>query len=431
MSSTSPSISSQAARGTRGGRRRPGRGSRRPPRLRRPRRRAAARRVRRAPPSARRAIVQLPPSSAARSRHRVHPTPAPVPAGAPRPLSVTVTSKAPLTATCDDAAASRRSAARRWSSPRRRSGTRRPRPRPAAAAASPVRRRRPARRSARAAPRRAVGSRRAGRPRRSPGDAGRRRARRTSAIAALTSSRDLGEQARCARVARRSGSGGVELEHDRGERRPEAVVQVAAQPAALLLARGHEPRPRALEVGGERAPPDHDGGLTGQVVQQSQVGRGEHAPGRYLDSQVAEPLAAVDERHADDAVVAGRGRVSSRPLHPDPLDLQCLRHRLGHGLHDHAGSDVCSTRSDSRRSAPTGSARSPYTQRSTRRRSKRVCRLHRHRDDADGQQPGHGLVVEEPVGAPEDQRVGADHADGQERRTSGCGSARARCRRAA
>ena len=51
-----------------------------------------------------------------------------------------------------------------------------------------------------------------------------------------------------ARVAPQHVRGGVELHDHAGERRPKPVVQVAPQPAALLLARRHELLARALQA---------------------------------------------------------------------------------------------------------------------------------------------------------------------------------------
>ena len=62
-------------------------------------------------------------------------------------------------------------------------------------------------------------------------------------------------------------------------------MQVAAQPLALLLARGDEPRPGGLEVGVELPGADQDRGLPGQVVQELRVAGREGAPGWYLDRE--------------------------------------------------------------------------------------------------------------------------------------------------
>ena len=67
----------------------------------------------------------------------------------------------------------------------------------------------------------------------------------------------------------------VQAERDTGERRAEAVVQVAAQPAALLLARGHEREPGLLQCGGHPRGVGGDAGLAGEVGEQPPVGGAE------------------------------------------------------------------------------------------------------------------------------------------------------------
>ena len=117
--------------------------------------------------------MQLPPSSPARSDIEVQPTPELVPGRAPRPLSLTVSSKAPLTATCTRqcvapacrdtlviASAAIRNAATSTAA--------------AGAAGSRVRPPRRRGRSPGSATRPAAGSRRSGPPRRWRADAGRR-----------------------------------------------------------------------------------------------------------------------------------------------------------------------------------------------------------------------------------------------------------------
>ena len=62
--------------------------------------------------------------------------------------------------------------------------------------------------------------------------------------------------------------GALELEDDAAEHGAEAVVQVAADPAALLLAGGDESLPTALELLGEAAGAGRRRGLADQVGEQ-------------------------------------------------------------------------------------------------------------------------------------------------------------------
>jgi len=57
--------------------------------------------------------------------------------------------------------------------------------------------------------------------------------------------------------------------------------------------RGHQARPRPLEIQRQVYGVDHDGGLSGQVAEQRQVGSRQLPAGRHLDGEVAQPFAAV------------------------------------------------------------------------------------------------------------------------------------------
>ena len=117
--------------------------------------------------------------------------------------------------------------------------------------------------------------------------------------------------------------GRLQLQHHRRERRPEAVVQVAAQPAALLLARRHEPLARALQVGGELHRVRRDAGLAREPAEQQAV-RGRElvalrparsrarprAPRRRPAAATAAPLSACPARR--------RARARRRPRAGSP-----------------------------------------------------------------------------------------------------------------
>ena len=58
-----------------------------------------------------------------------------------------------------------------------------------------------------------------------------------------------------------------------GEGRPDTVVQIAAQPAALLFPRGNQPLARVLEVGGQLDGVRGHTRLLGQDAEQPPIGR--------------------------------------------------------------------------------------------------------------------------------------------------------------
>ena len=291
-----------------------------------PRRAAAARRARPGRPRDRLVIVQLPPSSAARSRHR---GPADAVArwrrSAPWPLSETVSSNAPSTRDRDPAPGARpecrgdvghrlgrdpegghldRSRQRRAAGPV-----------PVTSKATDRRR----------ATRRAGGSRRAARPRRSPAGAGRPPARRTSAIAAFDSSRVSGDAARCARPRRSSRDcAALSLSTIAASDGPDAVVQIAAQ-AACAPPRGRrrsaarDSRSSLVELLG----PHQDRGVPGEVPSSQVAGPTAESspPGGYLDRRG--PRSCSPRWTIGHSGPSRRPRASRRRqrLDPDPVDL--------------------------------------------------------------------------------------------------------------
>ena len=63
---------------------------------------------------------------------------------------------------------------------------------------------------------------------------------------------------------------------DPAEDRPEAVVQVAADPAAVVLPAEHQPLAALLQLGGEQAGADRDRRLAHEVDQQPLVAPRQH-----------------------------------------------------------------------------------------------------------------------------------------------------------
>ena len=158
----------------------------------------------------------------------------------------------------------------------------------------------------------------------------------------------------------------------------EAVVQVAAQPAALLLAGGDQPLAGALQVGGQPHGGDGDAGLAGQVVEQPAVGGGEpSSPGRAAEHQLADRLALV----AAAAALGGRrpGSPASTARRRRPLEPRSPAYGSRSASRDRrrrspgstaSGASVPSSRSPRRASAAYGSSRSPYSSRLTARCSR-------------------------------------------------------------
>ena len=116
---------------------------------------------------------------------------------------------------------------------------------------------------------------------------------------------------------------------------PEPVVEVAAQAAALLLARGDQPLARALEIGGETDGMRRRADLAGEVPQQAPVRRRELLAGAARrDQQLAHPLALVLQRETEHRIVGSRSRCRSGRAGLPQRDrgvrgLQRTGHRLG------------------------------------------------------------------------------------------------------
>ena len=141
--------------------------------------------------------------------------------------------------------------------------------------------------------------------------------------------------------------GGIVVDHrgrgvgphpDRGERRTQAVVQVPPEPAALLLARPHEPLARPGERGAQPLRVDRCAGLAGEVAQERHLVRTEPAvAGPDAQDQPADRLRPVDQRqHLDD-------RRPRAALRDEVAPAELVAHlqgdvrqpqRLGHGLDD-------------------------------------------------------------------------------------------------
>jgi hypothetical protein len=129
---------------------------------------------------------------------------------------------------------------------------------------------------------------------------------------------------------------------------PKAIVQVAAQTAALLLARRHEAFPRPLELGGQLHRMGRNTGLAGQVVEQSAVGRRQRLilPAG-CQHETANDLLLIDQwegewtihwssggchGHRLSVALEGDGRVR---------ELQSLADRLHHGWEHRFGRESC------------------------------------------------------------------------------------------
>jgi hypothetical protein len=138
-------------------------------------------------------------------------------------------------------------------------------------------------------------------------------------------------------VGREQAPGGVDREHGPGERRPEPVVQVAAQPTALLLARRDEPLARALDLDRERDGAGGGARAVGEVLEQLSVGVGQRlAVGSRADQQRADAVARVDEREAERdpgvRLAVDRGRFAGRvgQVDRDVRQPQLVADRLDH-----------------------------------------------------------------------------------------------------
>ena len=268
------------------------------------------------PPASLVSTLSVPPSSSARSRIEVRPTPAGTPSATPCPSSATLTSRASpaiprRTRTVDPplcrAAFVRPSRAIRRRRPRRRPAAEGGRPAHRASRASPARSGHPRR-----TPRCAGGARRRGRPRRGRAVAGYgdppylvdhppRVGRQV--VKELGGSGWIGSQQRACRG---------DLHHRARQGRPELVVEVSTKSASLLLASRDERLARAPEVGRQANRLDGRRRLPGQVGEQPLVGGAERlARAARAECQVPHGPAAIDDRQADQR--AGAGRVDRPP----------------------------------------------------------------------------------------------------------------------
>ena len=197
-------------------------------------------------------------------------------------------------------------------------------------------------------------------------------------VASSSAARRLGQDRRQQAACR------GDLHHRARKRRPELVVEVPAEPAAFLLASGHERLARAPQVGRQANRLDRRRRLPGQVGEQPLVGRAERlAVAARTQCQVTDGPAAIDDRQADE--VAGTRRVD-RALARRGLDLgppgACPSRSTSMATYGEriasatastrVGSTVCgsseaSSRTPSRRSARSGSSRSPNISRFTAR----------------------------------------------------------------
>ena len=113
---------------------------------------------------------------------------------------------------------------------------------------------------------------------------------------------------------------GLGAQADRGQRRPEAVMQVPPEPTALLLAGDDEPLPRPREIVPQPDRADRGSRLPPEVLEQPQLVAAEAGlTGAHAQHEPSDSLRAVDERHVD----AWR-RVARRVR---PRRVRCRPHR--------------------------------------------------------------------------------------------------------
>ena len=130
--------------------------------------------------------------------------------------------------------------------------------------------------------------------------------------------------------------GGLELVDDAGQRGAEAVVQVAADPAALLLAGVHQSLPAGLKVFGEAAGAGRSRCLPDHVAEQALVLRGQPAaqPARRKHEPAYDGVAVGDRQrtYVPWSYAAGRGQaLTAGPvnLHGDVVDAERVGDSLG------------------------------------------------------------------------------------------------------
>ena len=133
-------------------------------------------------------------------------------------------------------------------------------------------------------------------------------------------------------------AGRLQPERDPAEDRTEPVVQVAADPAAVVLAADHEPLPALLELGRQQPGPDGDGGLPHEVDEQALVAVGQHrAEPLHRQHQPPDALALVGD--VDLLHLRGRGpvrrgqqaAVGREHVDADVPDLEGVGDRAGEG----------------------------------------------------------------------------------------------------
>ena len=136
---------------------------------------------------------------------------------------------------------------------------------------------------------------------------------------------------------------------------PEPVVQVAAEPAALVLDGGDHPLAAALELGGELPGPGRGGGLAHDVGEQPLVGGAEPGAASAVagEQQPADPLAPVGDRQGPGvggtvAVLGDEQLPADLPdLDADVRRPERLRHRPRHLEQLRVGGGESSSRSAS------------------------------------------------------------------------------------
>ena len=234
----------------------------------------------------------------------------------------------------------------------------------------------------------------------------------------------------------RSGSvdqvrGGVGGERDAGQGRAEPVVQLAAQPPALLLPRPDQPLARGLQLGGD------DGGVHGDRQRRRQ--QAEHPPVRGRPA-VARPRAGRPSSAPTTSppYVSGQSRPRARDAAPSAASTVPSRSRATYGSRrlcrierGHAGAARTSGgRPAARPSSETtraGSARSPYIARSTSRCSRGSSgRGDQHQQHRGDRRPA-SVGGDDPVEHGDQRRVRHDHRQRQQQPGQRAGDAPAGC----
>ena len=149
-----------------------------------------------------------------------------------------------------------------------------------------------------------------------------------------------------------------------GQLGAEAVVQVAAQPTALLLAGGDQPLAGALQVGGQPHGRDGDAGLPGEVGEQPPVGGGEPGLARPHARAPASPRASPWCSSGSVSVAGDRlpGRPPAARRPPSAIAAYGQPQRLPDGRHDRRQHGV------RRRACPPAARRAGRARRTARPR---------------------------------------------------------------